>query len=209
MRPGLHRSSSGQTGLTLIELIVAIALLALMTLMSYRGFDSMLRASDQVQAESQRWQAISMFFERLGSDVGQAARRPVRAGDDSLLPEWLALAPVAASETSLEADRINAQFEFTRKSAPGSDDIRLGYRLRNKQVELLIWRVLDRAPNSVAEIHPLLDGVQTLRFRYLDAAGQWNDNWPIADKQQLLPRALAVELTLNDGTALQRLFALP
>lgn len=204
-----HRSLQGQTGLTLIELIVAIALLAVMTLMSYRGFDSMLRASDHVRDESERWQAISMFFERLGADVGQATQRPVRAGDDTLLPEWIGLAPAARSDEAALADAVQAQLEFTRKSPPGRDDLRLGYRLNNNRVELLIWRVLDRAPNSTADIQPLLDRVKTLRFRYLDAAGNWNDNWPIADKQQTLPRALAAELTLADGTAMQRVFALP
>lgn len=208
MRRHPYRSLHGQKGFTLIELVVAIALLALMTLMTYRGFDSMLRASDQVQSESERWQAVSMFFERLGADVGQATRRPVRAGDGTLLPEWLGHPPGATSEAAVD-DRINAQVEFTRKSPPGSDDVRLGYRLRNNRVELMIWRVLDRAPGSTADIHPLFEGVKTLRFRYLDVAGKWNDSWPPADKQQVLPRALAVELTLGDDAAMQRVFALP
>lgn len=202
-----HRSLQGQTGLTLIELVVAIALLAVMTVMTYRGLDSMIRANDQVQSESERWQAVSMFFERLGADVGQATRRTIRAGDGTVLPDWLGLAPSTAE--AAPEDKINAQVEFTRKSPPGSDDVRLGYRLKNNRVELLIWRVLDRAPSSTADIHPLLKGVKTLRFRYLDAAGNWNDVWPSTDKQQVLPRALAVELTLNDGTAMHRVFALP
>ena len=200
---------SRQSGLTLIELVVAIGLLAVMTLMTYRGFDSMLRASEQVQSESERWQAVSMLFERIGSDVGQATRRPVRAGDDSLLPEWLGLAPSANKAEAPLEDKINAQLEFTRKSPAGADEVRLGYRLRQERVELLIWRVLDRAPASSADVHPLLDGVKDLRFRYLDASGNWNDSWPAADKLQALPRALALELTLKDGTTLQRLFALP
>jgi len=202
-----HPALPGQTGMTLIELVIAIALLALMTVMTYRGFDSMLRASDHVQSDSERWQSISMFFERLGNDVGQAARRPVRAGDGTLLPEWLGLAP-SDGEVAPQ-DKINAQLEFTRKSPPGSDDVRLGYRLHDSRVELLIWNVLDRAPASTAEVYSLLDGVKTLRFRYLDILGTWNDIWPGPDKQQLLPRAVAVELTLADGSAMQRIFALP
>ncbi len=204
-----HRSLHRQTGLTLIELVVAVALLALMTIMTYRGLESMIRANDQVQAESERWQAVSMFFERLGADVGQATRRSVRAGDGTVLPELLGQAPGVFSDETAVEDRSYAQLEFTRKSPPGSDDVRLGYRLKNNRVELLIWRVLDRAPSSTADIHTLLKGVKALRFRYLDAAGNWNEVWTSADKQQLLPRALAVELTLDDGTAMSRVFALP
>ena len=198
-----------QRGLTLIELVVAIALLAVLTIMAYRGFDSMLRAGDQIQKESERWQAISMFFERLGADVGQATRRQIRAGDDTVLPDWLGMPAINSENENTVDDKVYAQLEFTRKSPPGSDDVRLGYRLRNQRVDLLIWRSLDRAPEAKADVHPLLDGVKALRFRHLDAAGNWNDVWPSPDKSQLLPRGLAVELTLGDGTVMQRMFALP
>lgn len=207
-----HRSGIAvQTGLTLVELVVAVALLAILTLMAYRGVDSVARSAEHTQAEAERWRSLSGLFERLGADVSQATRRPVRASDDSVLPEWLGSAPVdaASAEVAAGEDQGKAQLEFTRKSPPGADDVRLGYRLRQARVELLIWPVLDRAPDSAAEVHPLVDGVRSLRFRHLDSAGKWNDAWPLNDKREPLPRALAVELTLTDGVVLQRVWALP
>lgn len=202
-------ATRAEAGLTLIELIVAVALLAVLTIMAYRGLDSVTRASDRTLAESEHWRNISMFFNRLGADVSQATRRPVRSGDDLLVPEWLGQALTAENGGAVADDKVNAQIEFTRKSPLGSDETRLGYRLRDTRVELLIWRVLDRAPTSVPDIHPLLEGVKTLRFSHLDKDGAWRDTWPLADKTQVLPRAIAVELTLTDGMILHRVFALP
>lgn len=197
-----------ETGLTLIELIVAVALLAILAVMAYRGLDSITRAGARTQAETERWRAISMFFERFGADVGRATRRPIRAGDGSPLPEWMGQAFVAANDAAA-VDKVNAQLEFTRKSPSGSDEIRLGYRFNNNRVELLIWRTLDRAPSSVADIYPLLDGVKAMRLAHLDKDGAWHDAWPIGDRSQLLPRAIAIELTLGDDTVYRRVFALP
>ena len=115
---------------------------------------------------------------------------------------------------SLSADDPSghAALEFTRKSATGRDEIRVGYRLRGTQLELLIWPALDRGPNMRPEIFLLLDDVTALQFRYLDATGTWQERWPTSDARNArdtLPRAVEIELTLRNGTRLRRIFALP
>lgn len=196
-----------EAGLTLVELIVAVALLALLTIMSYRGIDSMSRTSERSLAEGDRWQAIALFFERVASDVAQPARRPVRAGAETAkpLPEWWGRPPDEAAGS----DTTAAQLEFSRKSASGRDEIRVGYRLRDGRVELLIWPVLDRAPNSQPEVYALLEDVSSLSFRHLDATGSWQEIWPVAGGKETLPRAIAVEIGLSNGIKLHRVFALP
>lgn len=202
-------AARAQAGLTLIELMVAIALLAILAVMAYRGLDGVTRTGDRAREESDRWRAIALFFERFGSDVGQATKRPVRAGDGSLLPVWIGLPVTPSNEATAATDKITAELEFSRKSPAGSDELRLGYRLRNERIELLIWRVLDRAPSSTADVHPLLDRVKTMRIKHLDSSGIWQDAWPITDPSQVLPRAVAIELTLDDKRVLSRVFAVP
>lgn len=199
-----------QAGLTLIELMVAVALLALITSMAYRGLDGVSRSSERNLAEGDHWQGIALLFERIASDVAQPARRPVRAGADNAasLPEWWGRGVPGAGDAT-GVDPTAAQLEFTRKSASGRDEIRLGYRLREDKVELLLWPVLDRAPGSQPEVYVLLEGVGALRFRHLDATGAWQDIWPVTGSRDVLPRAVAVEVTLKDGVKLHRLFALP
>lgn len=190
-----------QSGLTLIELLVAVALLAILTLMAYRGLDSMTRANDRTIGESERWRATMLLFERFGADVSQPARRSVREQAGATLPAWW-------GRVMADADGADAQLEFSRKSPPGRDESRLGYRLRGGNVELLLWRVLDRAPGSAPEVYPLLDNVRALRVQHLDAQGIWQDRWPVADAEPL-PRAVSIELTLAEGPSVRRIFALP
>ena len=190
-----------QLGLTLIELLVAVALLALVTVMAYRGLDSVTRANERTLAESERWRATMLLLERFGTDVSQPARRQVREPAGTSLPAWW-------GRTINEPDGPDAQFEFSRKSPPGQDESRLGYRLRGANVELLVWRVLDRAPGSPAEVYPLLDNVRALQVRHLDARGVWQDRWPVVDAEPL-PRAVSIELTLAEGPSVRRVFALP
>ena len=200
--------TSRQLGLTLVELMVAVALLAVITSMAYRGLDSMTRSSAHSLAIGEHWQGVALLFERIASDVAQPSHRPVRAlaDKDPALPEWWGR-PLA--NTAADIDPAAAQLEFTRKSPSGRDEVHLGYRLHADKVELLLWPALDRASGSLPEIYVLLEGVSTLNFRYLDSAGTWQDNWPTVGSKETLPRAIAVEITLNDGTNLHRLFALP
>lgn len=199
----IHR----QAGLTLIELVVAVALLALISGMAYRGLDSISRSSEHSLGESERWQKVALFFERFASDVAQPALRSVRVDTDNVppLPEWWGrpLGDVAG------VDPAAAQLEFTRKSPPGRDEVRLGYRLREGKVELLLWPALDRAPGTVPAVYVLLEGVSNLHFRYLDSTGAWQESWPVTGIKEVLPRAIAVEITLSDGVILNRVFALP
>lgn len=204
----MHR----QTGLTLIELMVAVALLALITSMAYRGLDGMSRSNERNLAEGDRWQGLALLFERIASDVAQPVRRPVRAGADNAapLPEWWGREVLAAGEAT-GGDPTAAQLEFTRKSPQGRDEVRLGYRLNDDKVELLLWPTLDRAPASRPEVYVLLEGVSSLRFRHMDSSGAWQDIWPVpgVGSRDALPRALAIEITLKDGITLHRTFALP
>lgn len=188
-----------QSGLTLVELLVAIALLALLTVMAYHGLDSMMRANDRTLAESERWRAATLLLERFAADVSQPVRRTVRGPDGALLPAWWGR-PIT--------EPGGAQLEFSRKSSPGQDETRLGYRLRGGHVELMVWHVLDRAPASSSEVYSLLENVSALQFRYLDAKGLWHDRWPVTNAEPL-PRAVSIELTPAEGPSVKRIFALP
>lgn len=135
-----------------------------------------------------------------------AAGMPAASGASSLASWWGRALPPAAEGDDRNFD---CPLEFTRKSATGRNDVRLGYRLRGDRVELLVWPVLDRAPGSAPEIHVLLEGVASLRFRHMDANGLWQETWPMAGGNDMLPRAVDVEIVFGDGLLLHRVFALP
>lgn len=239
----LRSCRPAQQGLTLIELLVAITLLALIASLSWRGLSELQHSSAQLSNEARRWQDLAALFQRMESDLQQVAVRPIRYQDASplgaVLPEQPATAAAlsAAMQSAMDSSRLaslqgqalvipqpddvrlDAALEFTRKSASGRPEVRLGYRLRGQQLERLIWPVLDRAPDSRPQIHGLLDEVSQLKFQYLDQQGLWHEQWPAslvpgrpgvpAMDAMSLPRAVRVTLELSDGLALSRIFALP
>lgn len=156
------------------------------------------------------------FAAMYASALGNMAQRADYSNAPTL-PAWQGL-PLAALDAADESDRV--ALEFTRKSASGRDELRLGYRLRGTRLELLLWPVLDRRTgpdsypatdaNARPAIHPLLNGIRALRFEHLDDGGNWLDHWPPQGApDDMLPRAVAIELILQDGTRLRRIFALP
>ncbi len=196
--------------LTLVELLVAISLLSIVTVLAYRGLDGIRRSQARAAAEGRHWQAIARSFERFRSDVLQASPRPCHRLDGSLEPAWLGTA----------AGTGEASLALTRKPvAEGQDEQRLGYRLRQGRLELLLWPSLDALPEAdlraAPEAYDLLDGVTALELTYLSADQGWLDHWPpkgppkVDDDPGRRPRAVLLRLTLADGTDFQRIFALP
>jgi general secretion pathway protein J len=87
---------------------------------------------------------------------------------------------------------------------------RSAYRLENDELLRYHWNVLDRtfANEPVATV--LLDDVESLLFRYLQADGVWIDRWPPQDTENTSglrdrPRAVEIVLTLADEGELTRL----
>lgn len=200
------RSSAG---FTLIEVLVALVIFALMSAMAYRGLTAILDSKHQVDAVNDKWRNVAMLFSRLERDLAVVAPLQIRAAnrpfDDALAGE-----AVATGE-------YGAQLVFTRMG--GADDIstlaapqRVGYRLRDGNVEVLLWPVLDQASRTLPEGSTVISGVAELRFRYLSAAGQWQTRWPeqsVPTGSTLLPNAVEIVVTLKSGETLTRLYHLP
>ncbi len=138
-----------------------------------------------------------------------AAGMQLGTQDHSIPAWWGRSLPPLSPDSRSTAQNFDCPLEFTRKSTTGRDEIRLGYRLRDSHLELLIWHVLDRAPGSTPEIFTVLEDVSNLHFRHLDASGVWQETWPVSGNNEQLPRAIEVEVTLRDGLRLRRVFALP
>lgn len=181
-------------GLTLVEVLVALAVLGLLSLLAYRALDSTVRVRDRVSLEAGRWRELSFFFDRLRDDVDQPAPRGPRPAVGAHLPVW------RGSDSSLEFSTMG----------PGANPLRrIHYRWNAGTVELLLWPAFDAAPDAVAEVHPLVGAVQSLRFSYLTPSKAWIDRWPSKVGDTGSPLAIRVDLTLGDGAHVSRIFALP
>lgn len=194
------------SGFTLIEVLVAVAIFAIMAVAAYRGLSVMLDARARVEQENRQWRNLALFFGRLENDIAAALDRPVAGASGLALP--------ALSGNATAAGGDDAQLALTRSGftdqagIPGSPQ-RVGYRLRGETVELLTWPVLDQAPRSSPDAVPALAGVKDFVLRYLDHSGNWQQQWPLAGRNEDLPAAVEVRVVLLSGEEVRRVFALP
>lgn len=193
-------------GFTLIELLVAVAIFALMAALAYGGLDTLLRQRGELEAHYRQLHTLQRAYAVLQADLTQAAPRPVRDELGGPLP-------------ALRGAPDGTTLALSRDGYPNPADvrrsriIRVRYSLDGRRLQRLQWPVLDRAPGATPPPDTVLDHVESLRFRYIDAQGDAQDSWPPAGsgpQSPLLPRAVRVTLRI-DGLAgpVTWLFVLP
>lgn len=187
-------------GFTLIELLTALLILSLLALMSYRGLGAVLDARDHVTSETDKWRHVAALFARFEHDVHLAAPRPVRSASGSA-PAWLGR-PDTMPGARLEISRF--------ASVEGVDTPRrVAYALNEKQeVELWLWPGLDVASDVLPARYPVLSGVATFEFQYLNADRAWVGAWPTSPSDAAIPRAVRLRIVLASGEDIVRVFAL-
>ena len=186
------------TGFTLIEIMVAMVVFAVVALMAYTGLDHMVQVKQRMEVDNRKWHDLTMVLTRIEEDFSQAANRQWRdEGGTTRAAVWGEAGSVDGSGAQLELVRFD-----------GDHLVHIGYRLTKDKLELLLWNVLDRAPRTVPVAYPLLSNVSHFDMRYIDAAGNWQLTWPLADTS-LMPRAVEVTLALDSGESITRLFVLP
>lgn len=197
-----------QRGFTLIELLAAMAVLAVLGALGFRGLNSILDAQAQLQAESRRWNDVSMLFSQISEDMALAVERTSRNGADRARPALL-LRGAAAEGTNpddaqLAVTRLGAGEGAIAQSAPR----RVGYRLREGTLEYLVWPAPDSAPGAAPAVYPVLENVAELKLQALDFDGRWTTEWPAARSASLLPRAINVQVVLAGGAEINRVLTL-
>lgn len=200
-------------GFTLIELLIALAIFAIMALMSYRALDSVFQTRQQLGEETARMRDLALLFARLDDDFATLLdRRPRNA--DNLPDDALRL-------TALLPGADDATLVFTRSGFAGSTGLaatpqRIGYRLKDGTLELLIWPSPDAAPRSMPRAWPALANVREAKWRAMDRAGHWQNVWrstPVGAVASglapgLFPAAIELSITLANGEQFVRVFAL-
>jgi len=189
-------------GFTLVEALVALLILAIVAVLAYRGTAAMTGGEAQLAEESARWRALDMVFTRLEADLRQAVPRASRHGD-RLEAAFSSLPVDAAGNDAIVFSRAGPEFAVE----PGMQGQRIGYRLRDGTLEVSFWPQLDNVANAAPIVYPLIGGIERFRVSALTGANRWSERWPL-DRNDLLPRAVRVELTLADGTQVERWFAL-
>jgi general secretion pathway protein J len=203
-----------KSGFTLVEILVALTIFAVLSLLSYRALSSLLDTRAQLDATTALLRDQSLFFARLENDLASIMARPAINADNQAEPALLVTAVRNSDEVPIRFTRAGFASAMGEAAAPQ----RVGYRLREGKIELMLWDGIDMAPRANPRAYTALRGVRELRLRVLatsnsavaDAPLQWQTEWNPSRVEDLarLPRAVEVSLTLDSGQSITRLYAL-
>lgn len=194
------------TGFTLIEVLVAVAIFGVLTTLSIMTISQTLSSIEFLSDRMDRLQAIQRTVRYLGGDLMQAVPRPVRDElGDGFLPA------VRTDLGSIFALELTHGGWSNPAGLPRGTLQRSAYRLEDGELIRYHWTVLDRTFANKPIETVLLDDVESLLFRYLQANGEWIEQWPPLSVQgaasyRLRPRAVEIVLTLQDEGEIRRVF---
>ena len=187
-------ADGARRGFTLIEVLLALAIMATLAITGYRALSGMLEGEQRVAQERERWRGLDLFFARFEHDLGHVLPRAYRIGDTGMPAMYLRDGALA----------------FVR-GTPGEAPQRIGYRWNDGRIELLYWPQLDAPAADAPVSYPVAEAVESWRISFANRSGQWVQRWgepgPQSDEPQL-PRGARIELTLIDGTRIERVLAL-
>lgn len=194
-----------QKAFTLIEVLVAFAIFGILAAFAYGALSQTLLSAEILGERMDRLQAIQKSVRYLSQDFLQLAPRPVRQElGDSFKP---ALQTDFSVEFALELTHGGWSNPV---ALPRGTLQRSAYRLEDDELVRYYWTVLDRTLSNEAIGVTILDGVESLLFRYLLDSGDWIEQWPpptlpgpLGLRQR--PRAVEIVLTLQDEGEIRRI----
>ena len=193
-------------GFTLLELLVAIAIFAVVSTLALTGYTQLQQQSEYAEQRLSRLREVQRAVQTLCQDLEQLEPRPIREPlGDGYLPALL-----ATEDPEYRVQLTRAGWSNTA-GLPRPTLQRVGYRVdQDQQLWRDYWPALDRTLVVEPEKTRMLDGVRSIRFRFLTANRDWVDRWPAqqvvgAQSQRSRPAAIEVVLELEDWGEIRRL----
>jgi general secretion pathway protein J len=190
----MTESRRGASGFTLLEVLLALAIMATLAIPGYRALAGMIDGEREITRERDRWRDLDLFFARFEYDIGHAMPRAYRLGATDFPGLFLRDEGLA----------------FVR-GVPGEPPQRIGYRWNDSAIELVYWPQLDAPAANAPVAYKIAADVASWQVSFVNREGQWVERWGEPGQQPHdapLPRGARVVIILNDGTRLERVFAL-
>src|SRR5258707_1214856 len=194
--PGRPRFAKREGRFPLGELLVALAIFGIVTGFAYRGLNAMLESREALERESRKWRDVALFVGRIERDLGAVlARRAIGVSGTPLAPVSSVIESTASPD-GLALTRSGSPLQESALAAPQ----RLAYRLRDGNVERLVWTSVDASPREEPAADAVLKGGRGLRFRFLNPSGEWPPRWGLPGPAQTAPPA-PIQTTLTPASA--------
>lgn len=190
---------------TLIELMVAMAVFAILAALAYGVLGQTLANSEMLSARMSRLKDIQKTVRIMSDDFLQLAPRPVRSD----LGEGFSAALSTDFQSTYALELTRAGWTNPAGLPRGSLQ-RVAYRLEEDELVRYYWTVMDRTLANQPAVVALLDEVDGIVFRFLQANGEWTEQWPPSSSpgpagMKQRPRAVEIVLSLADKGEITRL----
>ncbi|NOH22700.1 type II secretion system minor pseudopilin GspJ [Vibrio europaeus] len=197
-RNSLNRSQ----GFTLIEVLVAIAIFASLSVGAYQVLNQVQRSNEISMERSERLKTLQRALVFMDNDFRQMALRQSRTnGEDpsAMLLQW--------KDYLLDSDAkgvmfVRAGWHNPQQQFPRGEISKVGYRIKDQQLQRVWWRYADTPAGQEGIVMPLLDGVEDFEIRFFDGK-QWQKEW---QTKFALPQAVALSLELEDYGKIERIY---
>jgi len=199
------RSIRNSSGFTLLEVLVAVAVFAVFSTLAYGSLSRLLDSRDRIETERTFWRELALAFTQMEDDIVAVRPRTVRDVYGNSLPAFRGQPTDtrALGQPSLSFTR-GGLFVLGESTQP--DLARIGYRLRDGNLERLTWPALDQPAQIEPRAVALFEKVTEFRTRFYVPNGGWVDNWPQPGGQPTsLPAAVEVNITIDGRGRFQRL----
>ncbi|WP_341502773.1 type II secretion system minor pseudopilin GspJ [Gallaecimonas sp. GXIMD4217] len=193
-----------QHGFTLLEVLIAISIFAMVGLASFQVLDQVLKSDESSARKTAQLKALQQAFFTMERDFMQLSPRKARFPDGERQQ-----AALLSQDGLLESE--GGAIAFTRLGwinpaamLPRAEVQLAGYRLAEGRLERLHYLYPDPDYGQEPQRLSLLEGVDKLAFRFFDG-----EHWVTSWDKPVLPRLLAVQLTLDGYGEIERRFMVP
>ena len=182
-----------------------MALFAILAAFAYGALGQALLSAEILTDRMNRLQALQRTVRMLSDDLQQLAPRPVR---DELSGNYApALSTNFQSGCAIELTRGGWSNPMV---LPRSTLQRAAYRIEDGELIRYHWNVLDRTLSQEPLAQTLLDGVESIEFRFYESTGGYTTQWPplnqlTAASARMRPTAVEFILRLEIEGEINRL----
>lgn len=180
-----------------------MSIFAIVAVLSYTGLQSVINSKTATESSLDRLQQLQTTMLTLSTDMQQLTARDAH---DSLRS-------VLAKLTTQNTDYI---VSFTRNgwrnpaNRARSTLQRVAYIMDEDKLIRRYWTHVDRADDDLFVDRELINNIEELELRYLDAENEWHDDWPTANALASgavteLPSAVEITLKMSDWGDIKRL----
>ena len=192
-------------GFTLVEMLVAVFIFAVMGTLAYGGLNHVLKDQEHLQNAANQLRDLQLTFRYFERDINQMINRPIRNQYQDLQPAFVGDEEKTFSFTHA-GWRNPAKLTRSRLQ-------RVSYELTENTIKRYTWGQLDGAIAEEFFTTNLLQGVESIKLRYLDVSNTWHTTWPPINssnpQQSGVPRALELTIKVEQMDEIKRLFAAP